>query len=679
MQTKTILKKNESGSIMLEVVAVLALMGVMGAMLFRQIYQRNQELHNIQMASEIRTVKEAFSAYIQANRASVTGICESCSGCAADLSAGKIVSCGQTSAQIASKICEYSPDGWFGEDLDACSDSTSGLPNRYKFKTFAYKDANDRTTVYGIVAPTENTLPTTGWNFKRAARVALLVGADGGAYSSQITGDYVNGSLGSWELPVSEITIVKTSDSDCTVSGCPTYVAMTGIDIFAPEYEAPEGAVGLPQEWNLALKNLHAYNYFSVGGTGTPNCYTIHSEGNKRRYDTAENMVKSDIVNSNITDCKPLFWVGSDNGPNGTSGNVYVQNDLNVGADMTGSGNHALTLTAEGVIKQKDGLIIDKYGRLFSKDYVDADIGDLKKGEHFVLDLARTSTMKDIRLASRGGARLSDILPNYILKTQTDISCDINSESSTCSANVAKPMNCPTGYKIGLVVIPTVFGKNSIGNTVSISGTTSGSDAASSHTHDFSVANVTTEKRQFQVKISNLGDIPSEEDKPSVASDWSVTFGYDSNVDTKETVHAIAQTYCVWSPALLTTGDECRAAGYIWYDHATPKCTGNPYAEWNMGDQADALEITQNLCECLGFEWDSNQTRCIYKSIPPSSLNSLKGKKCAFYFGDSKDGTTIGDSELITICKMLGYYWNGSDCQCPAGTHWDSDWSNCIK
>ena len=34
----------ERGSVMLEVIAVLALMGVMGAMLYRQIYQRNQEL-----------------------------------------------------------------------------------------------------------------------------------------------------------------------------------------------------------------------------------------------------------------------------------------------------------------------------------------------------------------------------------------------------------------------------------------------------------------------------------------------------------------------------------------------------------------------------------------------------------------------------------------------------------
>ena len=68
-------KKAQNGSVMLEVIAVLALMGVMGAMLFRQIYQRNQELHNIQMASEIRTVKEAFSAYIQSHRTELLASC----------------------------------------------------------------------------------------------------------------------------------------------------------------------------------------------------------------------------------------------------------------------------------------------------------------------------------------------------------------------------------------------------------------------------------------------------------------------------------------------------------------------------------------------------------------------------------------------------------------------------
>ena len=83
--------RSESGSIMLEVVAVLALMGVMGAMLFRQVYQRNQELHNIQMASEIRTVKEAFSAYIHSNRASVSRGCIDSNQ--ARYNAGEIITC----------------------------------------------------------------------------------------------------------------------------------------------------------------------------------------------------------------------------------------------------------------------------------------------------------------------------------------------------------------------------------------------------------------------------------------------------------------------------------------------------------------------------------------------------------------------------------------------------------
>ena len=59
-------RKNERGSIMVEVIAVLALMGVMGTLLFRQVARRNEELDNVNLASEIRMVKEATTAYIQA-------------------------------------------------------------------------------------------------------------------------------------------------------------------------------------------------------------------------------------------------------------------------------------------------------------------------------------------------------------------------------------------------------------------------------------------------------------------------------------------------------------------------------------------------------------------------------------------------------------------------------------
>ena len=53
-------KENERGAIMVEVLAVIALLGTMGTLLFRQVIQRNQELDNINIATEMRILKEGF-------------------------------------------------------------------------------------------------------------------------------------------------------------------------------------------------------------------------------------------------------------------------------------------------------------------------------------------------------------------------------------------------------------------------------------------------------------------------------------------------------------------------------------------------------------------------------------------------------------------------------------------
>ena len=57
-------RKQEKGAIIIEIIAVVALLGVMGPMIFRQISDRNDEVENINIATEIRMVKEAFSSYI---------------------------------------------------------------------------------------------------------------------------------------------------------------------------------------------------------------------------------------------------------------------------------------------------------------------------------------------------------------------------------------------------------------------------------------------------------------------------------------------------------------------------------------------------------------------------------------------------------------------------------------
>ena len=68
-------KISQRGAIMVEILAVLALIGVMGPVLFRQVLNRNQEISNVNMASEMRTIKEALSAMIAADGAVLGAKC----------------------------------------------------------------------------------------------------------------------------------------------------------------------------------------------------------------------------------------------------------------------------------------------------------------------------------------------------------------------------------------------------------------------------------------------------------------------------------------------------------------------------------------------------------------------------------------------------------------------------
>ena len=707
--------RSESGSIMLEVVAVLALMGVMGAMLFRQVYQRNQELHNIQMASEIRTVKEAFSAYIQSNRASVSRGCIASDQ--AHYNAGEIITCDMGSSEIAREVCGYLPDGWFGEDngpgLHGCG-AVDGLAANYNFKMYAYKETNsERPVVYGLVGPTRQTIPSSGWNFRRAARIALLIGADGGAYDETITQGHINGSLGAWELPGNSDIIYCRGDAD----GCSIYVANTGLDIFSPEYTV-EGKSNIKDPWNLAVRDLHAYNYFSVGGD--TDCYEIgHTE-----LDGRGDVQNDDIRNiswAGGSPCTPLFWVGSDRGVDPNNGNVYVVNDLNVGADTTGGGDHALKITKEGVIKQKKGLTIDPQGRIIAPEKVmtpeghygevagATTLGDLRSGEHYMLDLAHTSNMMDIRLASRGGVRLSDILPNYVLKEVYDVGCKVGDNTSVlqglnssnalvnstswCDAYKGNASatrtfifpDCPTGYKQVVVVIPSFFGDGGItkkGHTHTVSGGTTGnagynangdkfvSDVCQAFAlvsfnkdqagHPAGYAEETNQNnKQFFVTLGYRGKKGNKGSETSGGKERS--YVCEGMTDSGVRHHATVQTYCVWAPSMLTHA-ECRLAGYKW---DAGRCTSEHWMETEIGDITDASELSERACTFYGFTWDNTpkRQRCrfIYKSA--NDINNLSKNTVAGAY----DRLPVEDDAAYlarkrAICIAAGHNWNGASC-----------------
>ena len=607
-------KKAQHGSVMLEVIAVLALMGVMGSMLFRQIYQRNQELHNIQMASEIRTVKEAFSAYIQAYRAVLLEECTLDRGNPVE----NLGTCNLTSDQLGEAIGDYLPAGWFVGD---------GPEAYYTFSLWTYQqaDSSAKQVIFGIVAPKETTLPTTGWNFKRAARVALLVGADGGVYDNTITGS-IAGSLGSWSLNTNARMGLES----------PTYVAMTGLDVFTPEYELPEGQVKLPKNWRLATEELGAWNYFSAGGTKA-DCYAIGHTG----YD-ADGYINPDQITRISPTCSPLFYVQDD----GTEKKVFVNNDLEIGSGTTTN----LTLTQEGVIKQKDGLTIDADGRIITNKELKAlaNNGEILEDERYVLDPAYTSTMNDIRLASRGGVRLSDILPRYILKSTQNVECNITKETKTCTTSaITELTDCPTGYTPTYLITPTQYAvtategkpktnsyvlKNSDSNleTTSITGVIDDDAGGLKKDNTISVIKADdVELEQIEANETFIQALSGNKLTVTVETDKKVKFAYENNIAHQQTMTARVDGYCVYNVASgsvktnerYQTEQNCCEAGLTWQSSAkigteTGRCV-NIYPECNVinsginssGD-CSARTITNKaaVCKAAGCNW--NGTTC---------------------------------------------------------------------
>lgn len=560
-------RKNERGSIMVEVIAVLALMGVMGTLLFRQVARRNEELDNVNLASEIRMVKEATTAYIQAYKTELENKCLN----VPDWSADK------------ADINMFMPETWACDTDGDISDKTC-LINDFDIRIYCYtvdEQMAPRKAFYAIIWPQQNYLPNN-FSILRAGRVANLIGSDGGVEDDNT----LAGTMGAWEI-------------SCDSVACPgytTYVATTGMDVYVPESEtAPENAIAAPK--NVAFERLHGTSYFAVGG-GT-DCIKNYDPLTGRfahqilaAQNGEMNAQDDEIVPVNTTtegqprECDPLFWVSTTGGAgdnHSAAGVVYMKNGLHIGRDNANqrsavvfdvasgqnpadadnkitvfdpSGHERLTLDGTGRIvgrsaangigyrldpergeivmfktvkidgedlqiptmRLRDGMLESSESATYATR--DTDGNTITETKHYNVDPAHTSLMNDIRLASRGGARLSEILPKWILmNTQTA------GQQPNVVWNVPKP-TCPVGYIRGVVVTPIQF-----------------------------------EHRVDSVTIPPLAN--QQQNKPSAAAivqndpltinivdntnqnQWAITLGYN-NVGQGGQIIARADTYCIY-------------------------------------------------------------------------------------------------------------------------------------
>ncbi len=587
-------KQNEKGAIMVEIIAVIALLGVLGPLMFKQVISRNEEVENINMASEIRTVKEAFSAYILAHKQQILEKCDSAG-------MGETVTCSFS----PDDLIEFLPDGFVVDGYN------------FLLEKYTPNDALAKPIFQGFIWPKTSTRPSD-LKIRRAARIANLIGADGGLVMKD---GIVYGTGGTWELDDT-----NGMDFELGTDATATYIATTGLDTYIPELEYEEldtATIAFPDD--LALGKLHAWNYFSVGNekpgsTGTStNCAVInHRQINDSG--TVTTAKADEIKKAGEGGCDPLFWVGSPESgatTRGDLGHVYVKNQLHIGRDITnhrsafiidpniGSDGNLKTdntlqnnqdrkievLSIDGLTKVK----IDASGRIMSYGSQtlkkDESINTIKDGEtepeaiylhegqvqsnrkakitsnatgndeNYRVDPAFTSVLNDIRLESRGGARLSELLPNYMLQTVTTF-------TDTETTKTINMPSCPKNYAPAIVVFPhgnteRKLKQEDVNTLAEYLSATSSVGPLTPETVPAGGLNLSSEPKIRVTIDSTTSNLEKHEDINQTGS-WTMSFGYSSDgTSFAQTggVSGIIQTYCVFDIEKLSNEDKAALKG----------------------------------------------------------------------------------------------------------------------
>ena len=690
---------SESGAIMLEVIAVLSLMALMGAALFRQIYLRNQELSNVQMASEIRVVKEAFAAWIQAhpelksNPAYNDGIWYRVSN---DMNALTEIA-SYLPLAYDELLCTYTTNA-AGEEV--CNESIN-------YALFGRCDPlgpeDGYTRCVGLVVPYADVLPEDAdWNFRRAAHVAMLIGADGGVFGKGMTNDeplntnnpgeyIIVGSLGSW---------TETLDDATNLHHMTTYAATTGMDVFQPEIELAAVGVGLDNPANLALQRVHVYGAFTAGGAGTSDkCYTIqHKEAN--RDDTTGNYtIKNDDIENPGSNCWPAFYVESDrteeSGVEKGTGTVRVANDLTVGQEYDGSGN----ATTAAMRFDKNGMIV------FEK----ATVRDPQTSHNinYVLDPQYTSVMNDIKIMSRGGAKLSEILPNYILKEVVQFKLSRTGGSSAeihCMYNEAPSVNggtynsfvydtgrthtpypagycvvqvpsCPKSYTPAIAVQPTSWDTGLIVPSSTSTEITSTVTGQGTGTGSISITNVTLDTDGSGNLLNTgtgTGTVTFDSTHPITIDPHPLTQGVCVKI--QENYNSGTPEVTAWHMDDTVSGTTNRKWRVIMgYQNKNNDCDVNE-TNFPKGARIDAtvytycyfdkhrfLDTSLSNTECLenGFSWEYDPSTNAYKCFRFTS----SGTRTTLKETGGRENLTADDCGKITTqgtCELMGCTWTVS-------------------
>lgn len=518
------MKKYEKGSLMIEILAVLALISLITPMLFKQVSRRNDEVTRINIATEMRAIKDGMSAYIQTYEERIAqrlGLQDG-SGNYTSGAGPKLEKFGE--AEVG-ELVEGFLMGSSAKDYLSPEKGDYEL-YFYGYNVPVYVDASGsaqqpisgdmyRPVIMGVVVQKGDAVAD---RLSTASRIASLIGSEGGVAETagKITGI---GEAWAMDIPGAKkyaVAAVTAFDADSNSK------LLDNLKI--KDFHGATASATY-----MASERFHALQFLSVGPANMDKNTCLKGYGETSmtiagRGETPENSSEK---------CEPLFEV------NGSTGEVFIK-----GAILT---NEELPESLKESAKDKNG------NSMSCSDLDPCPAGLVCENSvcvysHYSLDPAYTSVMNDIKVMSRGGARLSEVLPNYISKKIVVLN------ASTGDGIVSAPA-CPNGYIQAITVQPTSteLGKASlvdvqltdaVGNTVT-------------------VHQVEKQDDKMIIRIEpNVGTATSENgfmrNDDDVVDSWVVSADFvatDASVR-KPNTFLVAHTYCVFDSGKVEVPDE---------------------------------------------------------------------------------------------------------------------------
>lgn len=438
-------KQNQKGALLVEVIAVLGLIALITPILFHQLQRRNEEIIDAQIASEVRAIKDALSAYIQANE---DIFAEDCGLVYVNEKTGEVT---YLLDQTDERGCNIE---WDDEEKGNVSNyanaDISGILSDYNVvfygKNVSSKVSPEdgrilavRPSIYAIAYKTD---PEP--SLRRASKVAAMVGVEGGVAAEV---GKVSGMNGVWVKDINDVP--KNAVAVTTAFEATTNSAILKDAKFS--HVKGESVYGT----NVAAENLGATGIFSVGdsscvvGVGT-DAITIREKGTYTDKGTT-------------TTCAPVFEV------NTATKEVHVAGVIRTGQPVDGASCSSSTT--------KDDCEATA-NCVWVSQPTEADPNAKGCVAEYILDPANISVVNDIKLSSRGGAKLSDILPKWSL-----MNVKLVKSGSRISPSGDDVYKCPTGYNKGLILIPSKFNRAGTG-TFTVGYTSNGGNVAISISSD---------------------------------------------------------------------------------------------------------------------------------------------------------------------------------------------------